>query len=39
VTYRAPHTADGHADRCTALALANRAALQTAAANLYAEVI
>jgi phage FluMu gp28-like protein len=25
VTYRAPHTPDGHADRCTALALANRA--------------
>ena len=26
VTYKAPHTADGHADRCTALALAIRAA-------------
>jgi phage FluMu gp28-like protein len=26
VTYRAPHTDDGHADRCTALALAMRAA-------------
>jgi len=26
VTYRAPHNADGHADRCTALALAIRAA-------------
>jgi phage FluMu gp28-like protein len=26
VTYRAPHTEDGHADRCTALALAVRAA-------------
>jgi len=25
VTYRAPHTADGHADRCTALALCLRA--------------
>ena len=25
ITYRAPHTADGHADRCTALALARRA--------------
>jgi len=25
VTYRAPHTEDGHADRCTALALAVRA--------------
>ncbi|MDR3405197.1 MAG: hypothetical protein P4L99_22065 [Chthoniobacter sp.] len=28
LTYRAPHTADGHADRCTALALALRAASQ-----------
>lgn len=26
VTYRAPHTEDGHADRCTALALCVRAA-------------
>jgi phage FluMu gp28-like protein len=26
ITYRAPHTDDGHADRCTALALAVRAA-------------
>lgn len=26
VTYRAPHNDDGHADRCTAKALANRAA-------------
>lgn len=26
VTYRAPHTADGHADRCTALALCLRCA-------------
>ena len=26
ITYRAPHNADGHADRCTALALALRAA-------------
>ena len=26
ITYRAPHTDDGHADRCTAKALANRAA-------------
>ncbi len=25
VTYRAAHTDDGHADRCTALSLANRA--------------
>jgi phage FluMu gp28-like protein len=31
LTYRAPHTADGHADRCTALALAIRAAAQGAA--------
>lgn len=30
VTYRAPHTDDGHADRCTALALANRASDQLA---------
>lgn len=29
VSYRAPHTADGHADRCYALALCNRAAAQT----------
>jgi phage FluMu gp28-like protein len=28
VTYKAPHTEDGHADRCTALALALRAAGQ-----------
>ena len=26
VTYRAPHSEDGHADRCTALALCVRAA-------------
>jgi phage FluMu gp28-like protein len=25
ITYRAPHSADGHADRCSALALALRA--------------
>jgi phage FluMu gp28-like protein len=25
ITYRAPHTEDGHADRCTAKALAHRA--------------
>ena len=25
ITYRAPHSADGHSDRCTALALALRA--------------
>ena len=31
VTYRAPYTADGHADRCTALALALRAASSNAA--------
>ena len=30
VTYRAPHTKDGHADRCTALMLANRARLNIA---------
>jgi phage FluMu gp28-like protein len=28
ITYRAPHSPDGHADRCTALALALRAAEQ-----------
>jgi phage FluMu gp28-like protein len=40
VTYRAPHTADGHADRCTALALAVRAAQAVAAGQqLYAEVV
>ncbi|MGD0813376.1 MAG: terminase family protein [Verrucomicrobiota bacterium] len=33
ITYRAPHTADGHADRCTALALALRAGRQEAAAG------
>jgi phage FluMu gp28-like protein len=27
ITYRAPHSADGHADRCTALALALRASV------------
>jgi len=30
VTYRAPHTPDGHADRCTALALAIRASANAA---------
>ncbi len=29
ITYRAPHTPDGHADRCTALALAHRAGTWT----------
>ena len=33
VTYRAPHTEDGHADRCTALALAVRAATFTGSAG------
>jgi len=33
VTYRAPHTTDGHADRCTALALAIRAASFNAGAS------
>jgi phage FluMu gp28-like protein len=32
VSYRAPHTDDGHADRCTALALAVRASSHTGAA-------
>ena len=30
ISYRAPHTDDGHADRCTALALAHRAAAMSA---------
>jgi len=33
VTYKAPHTEDGHADRCTALALAVRAATFTGSAG------
>jgi len=33
LTYRAPHTTDGHADRCTALALALRAATQSPPSN------
>ncbi|RFC46905.1 MAG: Mu-like prophage FluMu protein gp28 [Verrucomicrobia bacterium] len=31
ITYRAPHTDDGHADRCTALALCHRASSQNPA--------
>jgi phage FluMu gp28-like protein len=31
ITYRAAHTPDGHADRCTALALAVRAGADVAA--------
>ena len=31
VTYRAPHSEDGHADRCTALALCERAAASVSA--------
>lgn len=38
VTYRAPHTVDGHADRCTALALALRAA-GTGGGPFYAQSI
>ena len=38
VTYRAPHTADGHADRCTSLALAVRAG-SAVGTNFFAEVI
>ncbi|MBX3736731.1 MAG: hypothetical protein KF715_08585 [Candidatus Didemnitutus sp.] len=34
VTYRAPHNSDGHADRCTALALAIRAASHGSAASI-----
>lgn len=36
ITYRAPHTEDGHADRCTAKALAERA--RTGAAQIFAIV-
>jgi phage FluMu gp28-like protein len=32
ITYRAPHTDDGHADRCTAKALAEKARVRTPAA-------
>jgi phage FluMu gp28-like protein len=39
VTYRAPHTDDGHADRCTALALAVRAAGTGTAGALTAETV
>ncbi len=39
VTYRAPHTDDGHADRCTALALAVRAAASLRGGNFKLEVI
>lgn len=39
VTYRAPHTADGHADRATALALAIRAAGLGGGSQFFAEVI
>lgn len=36
VTYRAPHTADGHADRCTGLALCTRAgAILASAGRIY----
>jgi phage FluMu gp28-like protein len=37
VTYRAPHSADGHADRCTALALALRAGAGQAACRPFWE--
>lgn len=33
VTYRAPHTEDGHADRCTALALCERASTNLGSAG------
>ncbi len=36
--YRAPHSTDGHADRCTALALALRASDGSRAANLAREI-
>lgn len=38
VTYRAPHTDDGHADRCTALALALRAG-SGVSANFFSALI
>lgn len=38
VTYRAPHSPDGHADRCVALALANRASKSSAATFGYSRV-
>lgn len=38
ITYRAPHSDDGHADRCTALALAVRAGASQAT-TYFAEVI
>jgi phage FluMu gp28-like protein len=38
ITYRAPHTEDGHADRCTAKALANRAG-STKAGGIIATLI
>ena len=38
VTYRAPHTDDGHADRCTALALALRASVSSGG-NFFSHLI
>jgi phage FluMu gp28-like protein len=39
VTYRAPHSADGHADRCTAKALATRAAADRSGAPVGIETL
>lgn len=39
ISYRAPHTADGHADRGTALALVNYAGASTRVGNYKLEVI
>lgn len=39
VTYKAPHTKDGHADRCTALALALRAASEAGAGGFFSALI
>lgn len=39
IQYRAPHTEDGHADRCTAKALAQRASATGNAGALNAEVL
>jgi phage FluMu gp28-like protein len=38
ITYRAPYSADGHADRCTALALAVRAAASAGGPVAYARI-
>jgi phage FluMu gp28-like protein len=37
-SYSAPHTAEGHSDRCTALALAWRAASMTGAGSFFVPI-